>query len=211
MVLRRSVWGGIPLILAAGCDLLNQTPIVDPIAPSERIAAPLNLSKPDSVLKMIGYIFDQHTPQSAQDFGDILYKGYVYRYDGPGDDLDLELDRASEIRVYENIFSHYENIEAQFVEEMQWTEYGIDNNAPDGTLPRHISAEHPAEDWVVIRVSADMSFTYSDQYGQQAGYIVRQRFDMAFRVAAVTPDSVWQLASWTDRESQISVKRARAD
>ena len=209
MALRRCVCG--VLVLIAGCDLLDQTPVVEQLPPVERVTAPLDLSRPDSVLKMIGYVFDQHTEKSADDFGDLLYDGYVYRYDGPGDELDLELDRASEIQVYKNIFSFYENVAADFIEEDRWIEYGSATAYPADTPRKYISAEHPDEEWIVIQVNADMSFTYTDQLGQQVGSIVRQRFDLAFRLARVLPDSVWQLGSWTDRESQISVKAARRE
>ena len=207
MVFRRCAYG--VLVLIAGCDLLDQTPIVEALPPVERVTAPLDLSRPDSVLKMIGYVFDRHTDKSADDFGDLLYEGYVYRYDGPGDELDLELDRASEIQVYKNIFGFYENVTAEFIEEKRWIEYGSAREYPEGTPGKFISRQHPDENWIVIQVNADMSFTYTNQLGQQVGSIVRQRFDLAFRLARQEPDSVWQLGSWTDRESQISVKPAR--
>jgi hypothetical protein len=207
---RPSAFCGILLMLSAGCDLLNQTPIVKPGHGETGLSAPLDYSRPDSVLKMIEYVFDQHAPQSADDFGDLLYEGYFYRYDGPTDEQDVLMNRDAEISAYRMVFDYYDNIEAQFDEEHRWVEYGQDREYPAGTLDQFISPDHPTENWIVLQVLANMSFTFGYQFGEEVGSIVRQRFDLAFRLKSGGQDSVWQLASWTDHRFATGAKTARA-
>ncbi|HDS74882.1 MAG TPA: hypothetical protein ENN56_04995 [Firmicutes bacterium] len=187
------------------CDLLNQTPIIREGGFAAK-QAPLSLATPDSVVKMLVYIFDRHTPETARQFADLLAPGYVYRYDDPTDQNQLELDRASEIRVYENIFRNFETISAEFIVESRWTEYGSAMTYPAGTTTRYISERHPNENWTVLQVIGDMEFSNTDEQARIVGYRVFQRFELGFRFASATPDSTWQLASWTDRESLISAR-----
>ncbi|HOT37993.1 MAG TPA: hypothetical protein PLT86_15120, partial [Candidatus Latescibacteria bacterium] len=51
--------------LLAGCDLLNQTAVIDDTIATGGVSRPVTLSRPDSVLKMLTYIFDRHTPESV--------------------------------------------------------------------------------------------------------------------------------------------------
>jgi hypothetical protein len=190
------------------CDLLNQTPIIQDGGYSAK-QAPRSLSAPDSVLKMLVYVFDRHTPETARQFADLLYDGYSYRYDDPTDENDLELDRASEIKVYENIFRSFETISIDFIDEKRWVEYGSNTPKPPGIADRFVSERHPDEDWTVIRLIGDMEFTNTNEEAQLVGYSVKQRFDLAFRLALTESDSTWQLASWTDRESLISARISR--
>jgi len=196
------------LLLIAGCDLLNQTAIISE-DPASGPQPPRTLSKPDSVLKMLTYLFDRHRPEDAQAVGDLLYTGYVYRYDDPTDNNDLELDRASEIQVHRNIFRSFETISAYFTPESRWNEYGSDMPRPPDVPPYQVSSAHPNETWVVLRVLGDMTFTNTDLQAVQVGYQVRQRFDIAFRLDPAQKDSTWQIASWTDREFLLSAKVAR--
>lgn len=212
---RRSYGRFVALIIVASmsvsaCDLLNQTPIIREGGFAAK-QAPLSLATPDSVVKMLVYIFDRHTPETARQFADLLAPGYVYRYDDPTDHNDLELDRASEIRVYENIFRNFETISAEFIVESEWTEYGSEMIYPPSTTSRHISERHPNENWTMLRVLGDMEFSNTDEQARIVGYRVFQRFDLGFRVVSTTPDSVWQLASWTDRESLISARITRSE
>lgn len=201
--------GFVLLVFASGCDLLNQTPVIREGVYSAK-QAPARLSAPDSVLKMLEYIFDRHTPETLREFADLLYAGYVYRYDDPTDQHDLELDRASEIQVYRNIFQSFETIRAEFYVEDGWTQYGSEI-APLGALPSRVSERHPDENWEVLRVIGDMEFTNTNQQAQIVGYGLRQRFELGFRLKKAAPDSVWELASWTDRESLLSARIARAE
>ncbi len=204
---------GVFLVIVAvvsACDLLNQTPVIREGGFAAK-QAPLSLATPDSVVKMLVYIFDRHTPETARQFADLLAPGYVYRYDDPTDRNDLELDRASEIRVYENIFRNFESISAEFIIESRWTEYGSEMTYPPGTTSRYISERHPNEDWKVLQVIGDMEFSNTDEQARTVGYRVFQRFELGFRVASATPDTAWQLASWTDRESLISARISRSE
>lgn len=212
-LLRCSVAGWVWAVIATAatfisCDLLNQTPIIQDGGYSAK-QAPRNLNAPDSVLKMLVYVFDRHTPETARQFADLLYDGYSYRYDDPTDENDLELDRASEIKVYENIFRSFETISLEFIDEKRWTEYGSNTPKPPGVADRFISERHPDENWIVIRLIGDMEFTNTNEEAQLVGYSVKQRFDLGFRSEVVGTDSTWQLASWTDRESLISARIAR--
>ena len=164
---------------------------------------PTNLSRPDSVLAILVYIFDQHTAEAVQDYSEILYDGYVYRYEDPSDQQTFELDRASEVQVYTNIFENFENISASFIPEGNWVEYGSHMVYPSGTPSWRVSEEHPQENWTVIRVLGEMEFTNTDDSGIEQGYEVKQYFDLAFRLDPTQKDSTWQLASWTDLESLL--------
>ncbi len=197
-------------VVVSACDLLNQTPVIREGGFAAK-QAPLSLATPDSVVKMLVYIFDRHTSETARQFADLLAPGYVYRYDDPTDRNDLELDRASEIRVYENIFRNFESIAAEFIVESRWTEYGSAMTYPPGTTSRYISERHPNEDWKVLQVIGDMEFSNTDEQARIVGYHVFQRFELGFRVASTTPDTAWQLASWTDRESLISARISRSE
>ena len=202
------VVAGVVLTFASACDLLNQTPVIREGSYSAK-QAPARLSAPDSVLKMLEYVFDRHTPETLREFADLLYTGYVYRYDDPTDQHDLELDRASEIQVYRNIFQSFETIRAEFYVEDGWTQYGSEI-APLGALPNRVSERHPDENWEVLRIIGDMEFTNTSDKAQIVGYGIRQRFELGFRLKKAAPDSVWELASWTDRESLLSARIARA-
>ena len=193
----------------ASCDLLNQTPVILEGGAVSAKQAPADLSAPDSTIKMLVYVFDRHTPETARQFADLLYDSYVYRYDDPTDENDLELDRASEIRVHEKIFSNFETISVEFFEENRWLEYGSGMNVPLGTTERFVSEVHPTENWIIVQVVGDMEFTNMNEQAQMVGYRVSQRFELGFRLAVEKPDSTWQLASWTDRESFLSARVAR--
>ena len=189
------------LAMCAGCDLLNKERTVG--SPGSGLK-PANLSKPDSVLAMLTYLFDLHTPEAAtQDYGDLLSEGYVYRYVDPADQNSLTLNRASEIQVYENIFASFQNIAATFDKDSEWIEYGSRKAYPPDTPVSHVSEGHPTENWVVLHVLGEMRFTNTDESGMQVGFEVRQYFDMAFRLDSEKSDSTWQLGSWTDREAVL--------
>ncbi len=183
----------------AGCDLLDTPRIVNHGGSGKD--KPRDLSAPDSVLKMVEYLFDQHTPQAAEDYGDLLYDGYIYRYEDPTDQNDLLLDKASEVRVYERIFGFYDDISAQFIVHDRWNEYGSAQDYPEDTPPAHISDAHPDETWVILNVRGDMSFTNTDDKAERSGYTVDQYFDIAFRRVADPDTPTWQIASWTDRDA----------
>ncbi|HOF61533.1 MAG TPA: hypothetical protein PK251_03910 [Candidatus Latescibacteria bacterium] len=199
---------GLFVSILAGCDLLNQTAVIDDTIATGGVSRPVTLSRPDSVLKMLTYIFDRHTPESVQEYADLLFAGYVYRYDDPTDKNDLELDRASEIQVYRNLFRSFDYISAHFAIENRWIEYGADMPYPPGTALYQISSAHATENWVVLRVLGDLIFTNTDNNAVQTGYQVRQRFDIAFRLDTAKSDSTWQIASWSDRESLLNARIA---
>jgi len=200
MRLGQAVYISFALATLAGCDLLNQTPVITEKIASDGIQAPLSLSRPDSVLKMLTYIFDRHTNETAQQFADLLYPGYVYRYDDPTDDNDLELDRASEIEVYKRVFRSFETISAEFLEEDEWVEYGSEQYRPPEVPIFRVSDRHPNENWTVKQVQGEMTFASPVVQTGLTNYHVRQRFELSFRLDDAAPDSVWQLAAWTDRE-----------
>jgi hypothetical protein len=197
------------VLAVSGCDLLNQTAVVGEQPLNGGVTRPVSLSKPDSVLKMLTYLFDRHTPESVQTYADLLFEGYVYRYDDATDKNDLELDRASELQVYRNIFRSFDTISAQFTVENRWVEFGANMPFPSGTPFYQVSPAHPTENWVVLRVLGDLVFTNTDNQAVQSGYQVRQRFDIAFRFDPLQPDSTWQIASWVDRESLLNAKITR--
>lgn len=192
-----------------GCDLLNQTAVIDDNVGTGGVSRPVTLSRPDSVLKMLTFIFDRHTQESVQQYADLLFDGYVYRYDDPTDKNDLELDRANEIQVYRNLFRSFDYISARFAVENRWIEYGADLPYPLGTPLYQVSLSHSTENWVVLRVLGDLVFTNTDNQAIQTGYQVRQRFDIAFRLDSTKSDSTWQIASWSDRESLLSARITR--
>ena len=184
----------------AGCDLLGQKRAIRSVA---RAARPVNLSRPDSVLRMLEYIFSVHDEQAAEEYGDLLYDGYVY---SPGTATDIELlpkDKAEEIEIYKWLFARYENISADFYvdEDQIWTEYGSRMSYPAETHANRVSAEHPDENWEVYTVFGDMVFTNTNPNGTLTGSTVRQYFLMKFRLDPTQKDSTWQLAAWTDLEA----------
>lgn len=190
----------------AGCDLLNQTAVIPPDPPDLSVPRPVSLSKPDSVLKLLTYLFYHHRPKDADEYGDLLYSGYVYRYADPTDEHDLFLQRDEEIRIYKRIFAFYDDISARFAVEDRWIEYGSNRSIPVGTPPYEISNEHPNEDWVVLQVFGEMSFTYTNEQALRVGADVRQLFNIAFRLNSAREDSTWQIASWTDLAPIYPVK-----
>jgi len=191
------------LVLAAGCDLLDQRRVVPPSQASLRIERPLALSAPDSVLKMLTYVFDEHTPEAADDFADMLYEGYVYRSVHTTDGNPLEFSRADEIRTYRNIFRNFEKIRATFLTDVT---YGAGRPVPQ----EYLDLAPPGETWTFIEVTGDMMFTNTDQYGQETGYKVRQRFILGFRCDSTKTPATWQLAAWIDREPLLTAKIASA-
>ncbi len=197
----------LPLV-STGCDLLNQTAVILPDPSDPSAARPFSLSEPDSVLKLLTYLFYHHRPKDADEYGDLLYPGYFYRYVDPTDQHDLFLRKDEEVRIYKRIFAFYEDISARFTVEDRWIEYGAHRPYPLGTPAYEISDEHPDEDWVVLQVFGEMSFTYTDDQAVRVGADVRQPFNIAFRLDPMKKDSTWQIGSWTDLAPIYPVKPA---
>lgn len=196
---------------AIGCDLLNQTAVIPPEPSDLSVPRPLALSQPDSVLKLLTYLFHHHRPKDADEYGDILYSGYVYRYVDPTDEHDLFLRRDEELQICKRLFAFYEEISAEFSVEDRWTEYGANRSIPTGTPAFEISNEHPDENWVVLKVFGEMSFTYTNNEAARVGADVRQLFDIAFRLDPTRKDSTWQIASWTDLAPLYPAKLTAGD
>ena len=182
----------------AGCDLLEHKKDIIRTRPTGK---PTNLARPDSVLKMLTYIFSVHDEEAADAYGDLLYDGFVYRYRPATDTETVLYYKQQEVQIYKNIFASFLDISAKFYVEEDgiWTEYGSRMDRPSDVLESHVSAQHPLENWQVYTVLGDMYF--KENTTNTGDFSVRQSFLMKFRLDETAEDSTWQLASWTDLEA----------
>jgi len=160
------------------------------------------LTSPESVFVNLDYAMNH---KDIELFEDLLDDTYWFLSPSQIDTLDFAWDKTEDVTLTGRAFEYFAIVQYELLEEgSHWTEYGSDNDPPEGA--QDISDEHPDENWEVFRRPVTM---YLLDETETEGWFVQTDFEFKMRIHTdpetgepirdpETGEPIWKIVRWTE-------------